>query len=180
MHRKRMKSSLQALRRHRSCKTSRTKANESVRLGQQEGVSPTEIYNNNNNHDTNSRRPEIGFKSSVGRNDAKESSPDVIADGVVVLRKTKGHNTVLVTQAPPRGASAHARYLAASKISAWQDGRTVLVMRRVFAVSPRSALCHLNLAICFGHQIKDKLIYSTWYNRSSSRRNNGAKLWTSY
>ena len=142
---------------------------------------PTEIYNHNNNHDTNSRRPEIGFKSSVvGRNDAKESSPDVIADGVVVLRKTKGHNTVLVTQAPPRGASAHARYLAASKISAWQDGRTVLVMRRVFAVSPRSALCHLNLAICFGHQIKDKLIYSTWYNRSSSRRNNGAKLWTSH
>ena len=32
---------------------------------------PTEIYNHNNNHDTNSRRPEIGFKSSVvGRNDA--------------------------------------------------------------------------------------------------------------
>ena len=128
---------------------------------------PTEIYNHNNNHDTNSRRPEIGFKSSVvGRNDAKESSPD--------------DNTVLMAQAPPRGASAHARYLAASKISAWQDGRTVLVMRRVFAVSPRSALCHLNLAICFGHQIKDKLIYSTWYNRSSSRRNNGAKLWTSH
>ena len=142
---------------------------------------PTEIYNHNNNHDTNSRRPEIGFKSSVvGRDDAKESSPDVIADSVVVLRKTKRHNTVLMAQAPPRGASAHARYLAASKISAWQDGRTVLVMRRVFAVSPRSALCHLNLAICFGHQIKDKLIYSTWYNRSSSRRNNGAKLWTSH
>ena len=41
---------------------------------------PTEIYNNNlninNNHDTNSRRPETGFKSCVvGRNDAKESSP---------------------------------------------------------------------------------------------------------
>ena len=41
---------------------------------------PTEIYNNNpninNNHDTNSRRPETGFKSGVvGRNDAKESSP---------------------------------------------------------------------------------------------------------
>ena len=121
MHRKRMKSSLQALRRRRSCKTSRTKANESVRLGQHEGEmlnfrlksqkmcmyrqnpvsdcrthqcpaaghtsvqlsdtgvsscrTPTEIYNHNNNHDTNSRRPEIGFKSSVvGRNDAKESS----------------------------------------------------------------------------------------------------------
>ena len=63
-------------------------------------ISPTEIYNhntnNNNNHDTNSRRPEIGFKSSVvGRNDAKESSPDVIADGVVVLWETKRHNTVL-------------------------------------------------------------------------------------
>ena len=88
-------------------------------------VSPTEIYNHNNNHDTNSRRPEIGFKSSVvGKDDAKESSHDVIADGMVVLRKTKGHNTVLVTQAPPRGASAYARYLAASKISAWQDGRT--------------------------------------------------------
>ena len=77
-------------------------------------ISPTEIYNNNlninNNHDTNSGRPEIGFQSSVvGRNDAKESSPDVIADGVVVLRKTKGHNTVLMAQAPPRGASAHAR-----------------------------------------------------------------------
>ena len=52
------------------------------------------------------------------------SADDVIADGVVVLRKTKRHNTVLVTQAPPRGASAHARYLAASKISARQDGRT--------------------------------------------------------
>ena len=150
-----MKSSLQALRRRRSCKTSRTKANESVRLGQQEGVSPTEIYNHNNNHDTNSRRPEIGFKSIVvGRNDAKESSPDVIADGVVVLRKTKGHNTVLVTQAPPRGASAHARYLAASKISARQDGRTILRTRLVFAVSPRSALSHSNLATCFRQSAK--------------------------
>ena len=103
-------------------------------------ISPTEIYNNNlninNNHDTNSGRPEIGFQSSVvGRNDAKESSPD--------------DNTVLMAQAPPRGASAHARYLAASKISARQDGHTVLVMRRVFAVSPRSALSHSNLATCF-------------------------------
>ena len=97
----------------------------------------------------------IGFKSSVvGRNDAKESSPDVIADGVVVLRKTKGHNTVLVTQAPPRGASAHARYLAASKISARQDGRTVLRTRLVFAVSPRSALSHSNLATCFRQSAK--------------------------
>ena len=108
-------------------------------------VSPTEIYNhnsnNNNNHDTNSRRPEIGFKSSVvGRNNAKESSPD--------------DNTVLVTQAPPRGASAHARYLAASKISARQDGRTVLVMRRVFAVSPRSALSRSNLATGFRQSAK--------------------------
>ena len=75
----------------------------------------------------------------MGRNDAKESSPNVIADGVVVLRMSKGHNTVLVTQAPPRGASAHARYLAASKISARQDGRTVLRIRLAFAVSPRSA-----------------------------------------
>ena len=116
---------------------------------------PTEIYNHNNNHDTNSRRPEIGFKSSVvGRNDAKESSHDVIADGVVVLWETKGHNTVLMAQAPPRGASAHARYLAASKISARQDGRTVLVMRRVFAVSPRSALSHSNLATCFRQSAK--------------------------
>ena len=86
---------------------------------------PTEIYNHNNNHDTNSRSPEIGSKSSVvGKDDAKESSHDVIADGMVVLRKTKRHNTVLVTQAPPRGASAHARYLSVSKISARQDGRT--------------------------------------------------------
>ena len=82
-------------------------------------------------------------------NDAKESSPDVIVDGVVVLRKTKGHNTVLVAQAPPRGASAHARYLAASKPSARQDGRTILRTHLVFAVSPRSALSHSNLAICF-------------------------------
>ena len=40
---------------------------------------PTEIYNNNlninNNHDTNSRRPETGFKSGVRRDAAKESSP---------------------------------------------------------------------------------------------------------
>ena len=108
------------------------------------------------------------------------SADNVIVDGVVVLRKTKGHNTVLTAQAPPWGASAHARYLAATKISARQDGRTILRSRLVFAVSPRSALSYSNLAICFGHQIKDKLIYSTWYNRSSSRRNNGAKLWTSY
>ena len=102
---------------------------------------PTEIYNHNNNHDTNSRRPEIGFKSSVvGRNDAKESSPD--------------DNTVLTAQAPPRGASAHARYLAASKISARQDGRTVLRTRLVFAVSPRSALSHSNLATCFRQSAK--------------------------
>ena len=101
---------------------------------------PTEIYNHNNNHDTNSRRPEIGFKSSVvGRNDAKETSPDVIVDGVVVLRKSKVHNTVLMAQAPPRGASAHVRHLVASKISARQDGRTVLRIRLAFAVSPRSA-----------------------------------------
>ena len=111
----------------------------SVRLSDT-GVSscrtPTEIYNHNNNHDTNSRRPEIGFKSSVvGRNDAKESSPD--------------DNTVLMAQVPPRGASAHARYLVASKISARQDGRTVLRTRLVFAVSPRSALSHSNLATCF-------------------------------
>ena len=99
-------------------------------------ISPTEIYNHNNNHDTNSRRPGIGFKSSVvGKNDTKESSPD--------------DNTVLMTQAPPRGASAHARYLAATKISARQDGRTVLRTRLVFAVSPRSALSHSNLATCF-------------------------------
>ena len=108
-------------------------------------ISPTEIYNNNlnidNNHDTNSRRSEIGFKSSVvGRNDAKESSPD--------------DNTVLTAQAPPRGASAHARYLAASKISARQDGRTVLRTRLVFAVSPRSALSHSNLATCFRQSAK--------------------------
>ena len=75
---------------------------------------------------------------------------NVIAGGVVVPGKAKGHNTVLMAQAPPRGASAHARYLAASMISARQDGRTVLAMRRVFAVSPRSALCHSNLATCFG------------------------------
>ena len=105
------------------------------------------------------RWQEIGFKSSVvGRNDAKESSPNVIADGVVVLRKTKGHNTVLMAQAPPRGASAHARYLAASKISARQDGRKVLVMRRVFAVSPRSALSHSNLATCFSDKFRNEFL----------------------
>ena len=120
---------------------------------------PTEIYNHNNNHDTNSRRPEIGFKSSVvGKDDAKESSHDVIADGEVVPRKTKRHNTVLVTQAPPRGASAHARYLAASKISAWQDGRTVLRTRLVFAVSPRSALSHSNLATCFSDKFRNEFL----------------------
>ena len=120
---------------------------------------PTEIYNHNNNHDTNSRRPEIGFKSSVvGRNDAKESSHDVIADGVVVLRKSKVHNTVRVTQASPRGASAHARYLAASKISARQDGRTVLRSRLVFAVSPRSALSHSNLATCFRGKFRNEFL----------------------
>ena len=126
---------------------------------------PTEIYNHNNNHDTNSRRPEIGFKSSVvGKDDAKESSHDVIADGVVVLRKTKRHNTVLVTQAPPRGASAHARYLVASKISARQDGRTVLRTRLVFAVSPRSALSHSNLAICFRGKFRNEFLRSVRLN----------------
>ena len=105
------------------------------------------------------RWQEIGFKSSVvGRNDAKESSPNVIADGVVVLRMSKGHNTVLVTQAPPRGASAHARYLAASKISARQDGRTVLRSRLVFAVSPRSALSHSNLATCFRGKFRNEFL----------------------
>ena len=128
-------------------------------------VSPTEIYNHNNNHDTNSRRPEIGFKSSVvGRNDAKESSHDVIVDGVVVLRKTKRHNTVLTAQAPPRGASAHARYLSASKISARQDGRTILRSRLMFAVSPRSALIHSNLAICFRGKFRNEFLRSVRLN----------------
>ena len=31
------------------------------------------------------------------------SADDVIAGGVVVLGKAKGHNTVLMAQAPPRG-----------------------------------------------------------------------------
>ena len=112
---------------------------------------PTEIYNHNNNHDTNSRRPEIGFKSSVvGRNDAKESSPD--------------DNTVLTAQAPPRGASAHARYLAASKISAQQDGRTVLRTRLVFAVSPRAALSHSNLAISFRGKFRNEFLRCSMLN----------------
>ena len=92
------------------------------------------------------------------------SADDVIADGVVVLRKTKGHNTVLTAQAPPRGASAHARYLAASKISARQDGRTVLVMRRVFAVSPRSALSHSNLATCFRGKFRNEFLRCSMLN----------------
>ena len=71
---------------------------------------------------------------------------------------------VLVTHAPPRGASAHARYLVASKISARQDGRTVLVMRRVFAVSPRSALSHSNLAICFRGKFRNEFLRSVRLN----------------
>ena len=78
--------------------------------------------------------------------------------GVVILWKTKKHNTVLVTQALPRGASAHARYLAASKISARQDGRTILRTRLVFAVSPRSALSHSNLAICFRGKFRNEFL----------------------
>ena len=63
-----------------------------------------------------------------------------------------------MAQAPPRGASAHARYLAASKISARQDGRTVLRSRLVFAVSPRSALCHSNLATCFSDKFRNEFL----------------------
>ena len=97
-------------------------------------------------------------------NDAKESSPDVIVDGVVVLRKTKGHNTVLMAQAPPRGASAHARYLAVSRISERQDGRTILRNRLVFAVSPRSALSHSNLATGFRGKFRNEFLRSVRLN----------------
>ena len=80
------------------------------------------------------------------------------------FNSTRSNNTVLVTQAPPRGASAHARYLSASTISARQDGHTVLRTRLVFAVSPRSALSHSNLATHFRGKFRNEFLRCSMLN----------------